>query len=339
MSIALSCLSLRLLAPNQQYSSLMKRIIYTHSTALAFWERRAALGQPCNFKPIGITPNTVSAPTAAEAQGRCPLDAPLPIHVMLPKQRARCSLPSIMYHYCTRRVPKGSYLPINEHVAMASPAMLFYQLSSDLSLPQLIELGYRLCASFVKVEEDFDQRTFVSCDALTSVKEIANLLNRLDGFPNITKCRKALTYVHDNAASPREVAVAMLLTMPTSQGGFGLPHAELNAEIPLSQLDRNNLGRHHLCVDMLWRKSRVALEYDSDQWHASVERLTYDSRRRNQLKALGYEVITVTNNEIKDGVAFQRVANALAKALGKRLRVRSSSWAQKHQELRQVLLK
>ncbi len=317
----------------------MKRIIYTHRTALAFWERRAALGQPYNFESIGITPNTVSTPTPAEAQRLCPLDAPLPIHVMLPKQRARCSLPSIVYHYCTRRVPKGGFLSLNDHVAVASPAMLFYQLATDLNLPQLIELGYRLCASFVRVEEDFDQRAFVACDALTSAKEIAILLNRLDGFPNIVKCRKALMHVCDNAASPREVAVAMLLIMPTSQGGFGFTHAELNADISLSQHDRNNLGRHHLCVDMLWRKSKVALEYDSDRWHAGVERLNYDSRRRNQLKALGYEVITVTNDEIKDSAAFQRVAKALAKALGKRLRIRSASWAQKHQELRQLLLK
>ena len=62
--------------------------------------------------------------------------------------------------------------------------------------------------------------------------------------------------------------------------------------------------------DLLWRDARVALEYESDAFHAGPDALMADSRRRNRLRALGYDVITLTNSEIKDVVAMDALANS-----------------------------
>lgn len=315
----------------------MRRVVYTHSTALAFWERRAALGQPCNLEPIGVTPNTIAVPTVGEALGLCPLDAPATIHVLLPSCSKRRNRPGLLYHYCGVKIPKGGFCALTDQVAIAAPSMVFLQLAKELSFCEIVALGCYLCASFVRVATDFDQRGFSACDPRADLRSLAKYMDKMGSFPHAKRCRRALQYVCEGAASPRELAVSMLLTMPTSQGGYGFPRAILNAPIELSDSGKLNIGKQHLCVDMLWPAAKVVIEYDSDAWHSGIERINYDSKRRNQLKAMGFEVITITNSEVKSVQSMDRIAKALARCMGRRLRIRNSQWLQKNRSLRDLL--
>ena len=51
---------------------------------------------------------------------------------------------------------------------------------------------------------------------------------------------------------------------------------------------------------MRTRTERVALEYDSDQWHAGTARRHRDAARRNQLRAVGWTVIEVTPAQLRN---------------------------------------
>ena len=71
-------------------------------------------------------------------------------------------------------------------------------------------------------------------------------------------------------------------------------------------------------TDFLWREQRVALEYDSDEFHANKgrEQAGRDALRANALLVGGYRVFRATTQMVRtlEGVAL--LAGQLAAALG-----------------------
>ncbi len=54
----------------------------------------------------------------------------------------------------------------------------------------------------------------------------------------------------------------MLLCLPYSLGGYGLPHPTMNAEMPLPK-NVAATGRSSLRCDLYWPAVRLDVEYDS----------------------------------------------------------------------------
>ena len=128
--------------------------------------------------------------------------------------------------------------------------------------------------------------------------------------------------------------MAMQVTLPRHMGGYGLSGAKLNEPIELVGSQRERLSRAVITPDMVWSKSRIALEYESDAWHSGGKEFVRDSRRRNDLRSLGYDVVTVTNDEFKCVVDMDRIAGNIAKKLGVRIRVSSEDYEMKKLMLR-----
>lgn len=315
-------------------------VFYSHNTALSYWFRRAIANPPQPLPESSISPAGERFPSAKDIVASCPIapDEGEPIHVIGSRLLTRSKSARIHYHYAPDNEPQGSYLVVSDNVIVASPEAAFLQMSEKLPFVDLVKLGYQLCSGFALTDTDIDMRGFCSCEPITTSNSIASYVMRSEARRGIKKCRRALSYILDNTASPREVAAAMLLTLPTSEGGFGFALPEPNGMIPLSSKAQRDLGRRYLRADLLWRSKKTVIEYDSDRWHTGEERIGYDSRRRNLLKSLGFEVITVTNNEIKNAQAMARIACALARALGVRLRIRSAEFEMKRRALMDKLV-
>lgn len=353
------------------------RIYYSHKTALRFWQQPTLEANPERYTPVSLSARSVSRCLTEEIVGRIPIldldiqsnaaldshnpsgvaaNSPSPLHSNRPEQPSpaqnqsgpieamwpqtikRKNTKSIVYHHFDKNYPKGAFLALDSHVAIACPELTYIQSLNNLDLIERVLLGNLFCAGFKLVDQSVDQRGFCSCEPLSSAEKITSLLNRLPQITGLKACRQTLKYLVNNAASPREVQLAMLLTLPRKVGGFGFPVPELNATIALDRAQQRVISRGHLSVDMLWRKEKVVVEYDSDQWHTAKDKITYDSRRRNLLKSMGYEVITVTNEEIKHPADMAKVAEAIAKMLHCRLRIRRSEFEIKRRELHRYLM-
>lgn len=168
--------------------------------------------------------------------------------------------------------------------------------------------------------------------------------------------RSALAYAVAETASPAEARIAALITLPTRWGGRGLPIPESNAEIVLATpgapgthtemrsaetkkvqeqtdaADGNTIKRY---ADFLWRTWKLILEYDSDEFHASREKLGADSIRRAELQRAGYTVVTLTNRQLSNVDEFSIVVDALLKKMGKQHRAaRLENYGKTERELR-----
>ena len=107
-------------------------------------------------------------------------------------------------------------------------------------------------------------------------------------------------------------------TIPFLRGGFSIDGQELNAEIELSARAVAIFRRRSCTVDSLWPKQKVALEYDSNQFHLTAEQHDWDKRKNSALTMDGYKTFTVTAKMVSSLPEVEKTFLALRKMLGKR---------------------
>lgn len=139
----------------------------------------------------------------------------------------------------------------------------------------------------------------------------------------------------DSSASPMETALALMLTMPVELGGFGIKKPLLNAVIDASSLDEGLRGRDSVTPDMLWPDEKVALEYDSSEFHAQkgASQAERDAARSNTLSLMGYRVLRATARGVSSLPGVALLARQIAFLLEEPLREPTPLEAQRRSKL------
>jgi very-short-patch-repair endonuclease len=183
-------------------------------------------------------------------------------------------------------------LTLVDHIPVSAPARTLVDLGAVCG-PRTVELA---------VERALRLR-------LTSFDELDRLLNRLgrSGRRGVGTLRRVLSArgpTLGRAESDMETRLLQVLR------AHGLPDPELQHEIRVE-------GRLVARVDAAYPRWRIALEYDSDEFHSGTERRRRDSRRRNRLFAIGWTTVTVTKEDIADrGRELLRAIRGVAKDSG-----------------------
>ena len=196
-------------------------------------------------------------------------------------------------------------------------------MAASLGVAGAVKLGCELCSGYVMSEllNQPEER-----DPVTSPGELRAYLARSGSRAGIKTARQALRYVRAGAESPMEVAVFMLLTLPRMYGGYGLPGAVMNPEIPVKSRVGGGIAKaakpgataKTIRCDLVWPRQRIIVEYDSDLHHSRKAELTHDALRRNTLQDAGWRVVVMTASQVLDETAMDEAAAQLARALGVR---------------------
>lgn len=143
-----------------------------------------------------------------------------------------------------------SFMRIEDGLYVSTPEMAFCEMASVFPLEQLIALGFELCGTYRRASTFGSAR--YDAAPLTSPSALAAFIEKSPQFKGIKKARRALPCVLAGSASPRESELAMLLCLPYSLGGYGLPFPMMNAEMPLPK-NVSATGRSSLRCDLLAR--------------------------------------------------------------------------------------
>lgn len=236
-------------------------------------------------------------------------------------------------HKC-RYAVIGDYLSFGNGIYVSSPELTFLQCAEMLSPQELVMLGFELCGTFASPDGEFS-RTKPIC----SKQKLNAYVSEHAGERGTGKARRALPYIADNSASPRESQLTALLCMPQKWGGYGFPLPCLNPKVGLDPKQRRVLGKSHLYCDLLWESSKLAIEYDSDAFHAGATKINDDSLRRNILRATGITVIDITNAQLKNAEALHEIAIQIDCCSGSRLiEKRKENWTMHNRDLRHLVL-
>lgn len=222
--------------------------------------------------------------------------------------------------------PSRSFYKIAQDLYISTPEAAFLQLGKESSLIQLITIGYELCGSYgLSAQSDSGS---LRREPRSNPQFIERYLEKCDGIHGVKAAKRASSYIAKGSASPMESLLSMLLCLPPSLGGFGLPRPELNFPI-----ETNEGGIVMRRCDLYWPNQRFALEYDSDTFHSDASKLHLDSSRRSTLEKAGVHVVSVTKNQVFDRGQLFNLATIVSKRLGKRLSPTPFNFSQKQDEI------
>ena len=318
-------------------------ILLSTSSALEYWRHcdgvapQAARRQPPFGSPASLTLLRPHAAEIHELDSRAFPYLSRPVHLLVPHQNMKISLEEATVHVMQTTLPASSYVALRHDVFVAGPELTLASLAASLSMPELIQLGCELCGSY-RMTPDGGFRT---TQPATCVAALRSFGRRIDGARGVSRFRRAVRYVLDGSASPMETAVALMLALPPSLGGYGLPAPVLNRRIeprPGMQTPIGLTGKRFFVADLCWPGSHYVLEYDSDAYHTGPERIAADAARRDALQLMGYDVSTVSRRQAMSALEMNAIAQLVAKKLGVQIRLRCRDWNQRNFELRETVL-
>jgi len=265
----------------------------------------------------------------------------LPIHIVVGEAGARRLTRIVRSHVFTGETPVGCFMNIGRGFMVSSPEFCFLQMASLLTLIELIELGYELCGAYslpLPNDKDVPEKGFYDRQQLTSTIKLKEFLDIMPGTRGHQKAMRALRYLKDGSASPMETKLTMLMTLPYGLGGFYFKMPELNKRISLPVSVRKYFRKNYYICDLYWPDEKVAVEYDSDQFHTGSERIANDSNKRNALALIGVQVVSVTKKQLYSSLEMEGAARTVAKHMGRRLFSKKSNFFAAHRTLRKQLL-
>lgn len=309
---------------------------------------------------LRTAPSFGVAPDAARSFQllRGPLnDRTEPLSVLVSDAGSRRRTGKVRCRMWSTTVPSGAFVRVGASVYVSSPEFTFAQIARDCTLVELIKIGYELCGMYALSNGNdltiFDggiAAGFRYRNPVTTVRKLSAFLKRAKGSDGLARARRAVKYIIDNSASPRETELAMILTLPFSLGGYGLPAPMLNCQVDLgvksvtckgptllSLVDRQAQKNEFRICDLYWADAKLDIEYDSDFYHVGAEKIAQDANRRNDLESRGITVITVTNKQILSWKRMDEVACHAAKRIGKRIRQEYRFLTPERRELRKAL--
>lgn len=240
-------------------------------------------------------------------------------------------------------------LDFGDDVYVASPTLTLRIASRRADLPSLLLLALEQCGTYITDPEGYRPTVF-ELDSQASVQDLSRGLDAMElaerAAPEfgdrrcrsrgLGLCRQVISYCADASASPMESRLFSYLRLPRRLGGFGMAPPELNGTIDLDVEQQLVMDASELRIDLLWRRQRIGVEYESDQWHVSdvsPERVRRDKRRLSAAKLCGFDLLPLTTDITMSQVRLDAFVELLCAKLGKRLRAVGATSMRHHREL------
>ena len=315
-------------------------IVISHTSALDFWRRfrgdRRHL-QRVHRPEAMIRPVHIGAEFLDKLEGLGFSPTPgNPIDLLFYRDGLRSESRLVSAHATSRLLPPDSLVRLSDRVFISSPELTFAQVAKDYPFEQLSMLGSELCGAYRVLDDDGSPLPLPGeRQPLSRVADIVDTVKRLGLGPRTTAAR-ATRYLFDNARSPMEVKVALLLSLPKRMGGLGLPRPVLNPSFRLSP-QAHALYPHNPChPDLFWPAALLDVEYDGADAHPAAAHAK-DVARTSAFMLDGMEVITLMKAQVYDEHLFLAVAEIIAKHLHRELPALTPSFGMAHAHLRRGL--
>lgn len=233
-------------------------------------------------------------------------------------------------------VPSGSFVEVGGALYVSSPSFVFVQRASELGLFQTIAYGNELCGCY---SLDSSPRGFNDHPPFVTPAGLREFLAACKNGKGAKIARVASKWVLPGFRSPMESDTYLLTCLPRNYGGYGIiAKPEVNAHVAVPE------GLWYLTevrsyeVDLLWREALAAVEYDGDVHDERSQRLR-DDAKTHVLEEMGYLVIRINWDILRDPREFDRRVRLLATRLGQTVPPSSAEFARRRRALREALFR
>lgn len=253
---------------------------------------------------------------------------------------------SFIRHQFGGRIPAGSFVHVAREVFVASPSFAILMAAahtnkeSVVGMARLVRRIDEACGLYsLSVQGGGEESApllanrgqLVTRDALVAY---SNAVGRTRGAAVL---RAASELAFERSRSPMETSLVMQLCLPYHLGGFHLSGGVMNARIDIPPALRGLTDNDYFEVDLCFPHEKLAVEYDSSEFHAGFAGIERDAKKRNALEKMGWKVVTVTAGQLGSEVETERVARIIASDIHQRIRCKSPSFSERKRQLRWVL--
>ena len=273
-------------------------------------------------------------------------------------------------HLLTQEPPPGSFRQTEHGFDVTSPEFTLLSLATQVSRSQLLMACYEMCGSFAvfkpceRTQQQLDEAISLklippNCDwervndtkgndtnlwkraPLLAAADIATSAKQAAGLRGVKQLRWAAERMTGQTASPFEVQTSILISLPRDEGGLGIDITN-NARIPLSEAARSLYDKTCCYADILIESATdsmgVILECQGRSAHDSEAASLSDAERATALTSMGYDVIQITYDQIKEKKSFNHIAELIHKKAGLPYTPKTKQECTAEDALRQELL-
>lgn len=277
----------------------MQKLFISHSSALEFY-RNARVNQnlalenpnPTNnslmLSPCSSQPGPESFPKNQLAMLEdLPFCGEPPIHILTSNKNFNRQAFGVIHHYTCFPYSRSSFLKYDDTVYISSPQLLFCQLASTLTVEQLMIVGMEMCGTYSPASSSPEGFVY-NIPQLTTALKIRTYVKRIAkwqrNYPGIKNALTVSSLLINNAASPQESILYLKLSTPRHLGGYEILGLEANNKIELSSQAREVLKYPTIKPDLCNKKTKVAIEYDSNTYHDNIKQNEKDKMRASALQ-------------------------------------------------------
>lgn len=309
-------------------------ILITYPSALEYW-MKYDMQEPLSVDNFYISNIPKGASTQNNIRIACQkLGLSLPIHVLVPDRNQRNRGASFICHTITDSLPEQSIIHLTEQIDIISPECCFLLAARELSIAELAVLATDFLGNY-RLDKT-KKYGITKRNPITDKEKLSSYLACAKTVKGIKKARIALNYAFFGSCSPMESKIAVVASLPCIYGGYGLPRAELNAYVSLSDEASKMLYRKVCSCDLVWSNHRFIVEYDSNLVHSSASQVRYDKRRSDALIMSGYTILHVTTDYFRNHNTIDTLFEIIRKSLGRRS---NRPMLEKYKEIRFEVIK
>lgn len=244
-------------------------------------------------------------------------------------------------HLVSKHIPKNSYWKISEKIALTNPELTIIHMSNSLNYIELSLLCMEFCGTY-SINNLQPQVLQTNIKPITSISKILKYVDKYSKINKwargIKKLRFVLKYVKDNSSSPMESRLFLKLCGPKNLGLYGCKNFTLNTSVPLSKKSKRICGQSIVVPDISNKSYKIAIEYDSAQFHESTIQGQKDKRRRDALVNDGWKVFTIVPAQINNPYTFDIIARQILKSANQDYRIRIKNFENKRNTIFKSLL-
>lgn len=292
-------------------------IVISNISALEVWEALGSDDAKRTRSRIRKPTGNAHPTTDSELGFLHALGLRTPVHLAIDRPGKRSASDGFIAHVHSRPVPDRTLCDMGDGVLVEAPELAYMRMSRGLSYVERQMLAMELCGCYSTLGTG-DSGGFKQREPLLTIHKLQTFLSKEHSASYAATAVSPLRYLADGSASPMETIVELLLCEPYRRGGYGFPIPEMNSRIDVPPDVEVWGGKPFYKCDLFWRGARLAIEYDSNEFHSSSASLNRDAIRRNAIEHLGIRVVTLTFNQVRNQFVFHGVVPQIAKALGKR---------------------
>ena len=295
-------------------------LVIGYGSALDYWramrcaETGAGWDETPNGRVYGAQRLTLSE-RAARAAAECRTD--LPLEVVIREKGVHHNSPAVKDRVFKGPLGSSRLYGLGDEVHVCAIEPVFAQLGTELDSISLALLANELCGTYGFHADGVFEGDLQPLTTVGDLKTYAAAAKTL-GVRGAARALAALGWAVDGSASPRESEVAVFLKANRRCGGAGLMDFVMNGKVSVPKECAQLTSAKCFKPDFMWKDERVILEYDSNEYHLSPQEKTRDEARRRILERMGFRVISLTAQALRDENQINAFAYDLEQALGKR---------------------